>query len=254
MVVVVVVVAPRPLATCFFSMDNYSGTPRLPRALRPITTSAAASADDVLDLQLNTLRNPTVLALLACLSATPRALRATTELVDARVRTTVTQNASAYDPKTSSDGGCDPAGCTPDLSRDRSLADASRWSCSEQLNDAPCKITYEFEEPQDIVRLNIKFFKGDQRVRTLNVSSSDGFSKTITSSGSSDGYESFDVNTDETAWLTMEPVDLGSREWISLIEVGECIFRFSPKRRKSACGRFDSLDSRSKRDLGNHGW
>lgn len=135
------------------------------------------------------------------------------------MRTTVTQNANAYDPKDSSDGGCDPAGCTADLSRDRNLGDISRWSCSEQLSGSPCKITYEFDEPQDIVRLNIKFYKGDQRVRTLNLTGSGGFSKTITSSGSSDGYETFDVDTDETAWLSMEPADLGSREWISLIEV-----------------------------------
>ena len=142
-----------------------------------------------------------------------------TALQDARKTTTVYQWSNVYDTRLSSEGGCDPYGCTPALTRDQNWADTSRWSCSEQLDNSQCKITYRFEEPQDIVRLNIKFYKGDERVRTLKIRGSGGFEKTITSSGTSGGYEKFDVNTDETSWLSMEGQNLKSTEWISLTEV-----------------------------------
>ncbi|CAN0223269.1 unnamed protein product, partial [Scytosiphon promiscuus] len=135
------------------------------------------------------------------------------------MRTTVSQSASAYDARPTEDGGCDPDGCTPALTRDQSLDVSSRWSCSKQLNDAQCTITYEFEEPQDIDSLRIKFHKGDERIRTLKVQDNTGFQTTITSSGTADGYESFDVYTDETSWIRMESLELGSNEWISITEV-----------------------------------
>eukprot|EP00903_Cladosiphon_okamuranus_P022105 g20327.t1 len=140
-------------------------------------------------------------------------------LQDARKTTTVYQWSNVYDTRTSSEGGCDPNGCTPALTRDQSWADPSRWSCSEQLDNSQCKITYRFEEPQDIVRLNIKFYKGNERVRTLKIRGSGGFEEYITSSGTADGYEKFDVNTDETSWLSMESQNLKSNEWISITEV-----------------------------------
>lgn len=140
-------------------------------------------------------------------------------LVDARMRTIVSQSSSAYDTRVADDGGCDPNGCTPDLTRDQSLDVSSRWSCSKQLNEAQCTITYEFEEPQDIDSLRIKFHKGDERVRTLKVQDNTGFRTTITSSGTTDGYESFDVHTDETSWMRMESLGIGSKEWISITEV-----------------------------------
>ncbi|CAM9917621.1 unnamed protein product [Ectocarpus sp. 8 AP-2014] len=81
-------------------------------------------------------------------------------LVDARKRTTVTKWANAYDDRTSEYGGCDPDGCKASLTRDQSWKDESRWSCSEKLEDAQCKITYKFEEPQDIVRIKISSTRG----------------------------------------------------------------------------------------------
>ncbi|CAM9447733.1 unnamed protein product, partial [Ectocarpus sp. 13 AM-2016] len=110
-------------------------------------------------------------------------------LVDARKRTAVKKWANAYDDRTSKYGGCDPDGCKTSFTRDRSWKDESRLSCSEKLKDAQCKITYKFEEPQDIVRIKIKFHKGDERVRTLKLKGSGEFKKTITSSGTSNTYE-----------------------------------------------------------------
>lgn len=143
-----------------------------------------------------------------------------TVLVDAGVRTTVSQSSSAYDTRIAEDGGCDPNGCSPALTRDQSLAEGSRWSCSTQINDTQCAITFEFEEPQDIDSLRIKFYKGDERVRTLHIQDDTGFQTDIASSGTIDDYETFDVYTDETSWMRMESLDLGSNEWISITEVG----------------------------------
>eukprot|EP00752_Nemacystus_decipiens_P012336 g10936.t1 len=156
-------------------------------------------------------------AIVALVSAA--VLNSASAQVDARMRTTVTESANAYDTRDASNGGCDPNGCSADLSRDRDTSDGSRWSCSEDLEDEQCTITYEFDEPQDIIYLNIAFYKGDERVRKLAVTASDGFYQEIESSGTTDGYERFVVNTDETAWMTMESMDLDSDEWISIKEV-----------------------------------
>ncbi|CAM9455169.1 unnamed protein product, partial [Hapterophycus canaliculatus] len=139
--------------------------------------------------------------------------------VDARERTTVSQSSTAYDTRSEANGGCDPSGCAPALTRDESWDDDSRWSCSEQLNNIQCAITYNFATAQDIGRLKIRFHKGDERVRSLTLSDNTGWQTTITSSGTTSGYESFDIFTDETSWLTMEALNLGSSDWLSITEV-----------------------------------
>ncbi|CAM9597755.1 unnamed protein product [Scytosiphon promiscuus] len=139
--------------------------------------------------------------------------------VDARERTTVTQTSTAYDARDEASGGCDPSGCTHDYTRDQSWDDDSRWSCSEQLNNVPCAITYSFATAQDIGRLKINFHKGDERVRSLTLSDNTGWQTTITSSGTTAGFESFDIFTDETATLTMEANNLGTNDWLSITEV-----------------------------------
>ena len=122
--------------------------------------------------------------------------------------------------RTRTEGGCRRQGCSAELTRDGDTSDGSRWSCKESLEDDQCTITYMFEEPQDIVYLDIQFYRGDERVRTLKVTASGGFSKEITSSGTTDSsYERFDLDTDETAELTLEALGLGSDDWISLKEV-----------------------------------
>eukprot|EP00752_Nemacystus_decipiens_P012335 g10935.t1 len=111
---------------------------------------------------------------------------------------------------------CDPNGCSADLSRDRDTSDGSRWRCNEDLIDEQCTITYEFDEPQDIIHLNIASYTGDERLRKLAVTASDGFYQEIESNGTTDGYERFVVNTYETAWMTMDSMGLDSDEWISI--------------------------------------
>ncbi|CAN0315494.1 unnamed protein product, partial [Scytosiphon promiscuus] len=83
-------------------------------------------------------------------------------------------------------------------------------------------ITFDFATAQDIDTLNIYFYRGDERVRTLKVTDNNGLYQIITSSGTTDGFESFNIYTDETSSLTMEALGLGSTDWISMNEV--CVF------------------------------
>ncbi|CAN0537357.1 unnamed protein product, partial [Scytosiphon promiscuus] len=64
-----------------------------------------------------------------------------------------------------------PDGCTPENTRDTSLDANSRWSCKGDLveGNGGCCIDYSFEEPQDIVSLDIAFHRGTDRTRTLDV-------------------------------------------------------------------------------------
>ena len=139
-------------------------------------------------------------------------------LVDAGVRTTVTVGANAYDDRTSG-AGCSPDGCTPENTRDGSRTSNSRWSCKEDLEDENCKITYYFEEAQDIVRMRIAFHKGNENQRWLRVKLNGSTHSTIESSGETLGYQNFALNSDETEDLSLEAVSLDGDEWISIKEV-----------------------------------
>lgn len=140
------------------------------------------------------------------------------------MRTTVTVGASAYDERTEG-YGCSPDGCKPDNTRDGNLDYESRWSCKGDLleGDRGCCIEYFFEEPQDIVRLDIVFHKGTERTRVLNVYNNDEYYSQIESSGSSSDYEEFALDSDETAALALcldDPENTGD-DWLSLTEVGD---------------------------------
>ncbi|CAM9830288.1 unnamed protein product, partial [Ectocarpus sp. 12 AP-2014] len=49
----------------------------------------------------------------------------------------------------------------------------SRWSCATRLvpDKGPCQIEFTFAEPQNIVEIQVAFWKGDERTRTLGVRS-----------------------------------------------------------------------------------
>ena len=128
--------------------------------------------------------------------------------------------ANAYDERTSG-AGCSPDGCVPENTRDEEVWANSRWSCKEDLEDELCKITYYFDEPQDIEQLRIAFHKGDENRRWLRVSLNGDTYSTIESSGNTLGYQTFYLNSDETEELCLEAVGLDSDEWISIPEVHE---------------------------------
>lgn len=91
--------------------------------------------------------------------------------VDAGELTTVTVTANAYDQRTTEDG-CGETGCTASNTRDGSKGGKSRWSCKEELfgdEDENCEITFEFQEPQDIVNLRISFYEATKQTRKLKV-------------------------------------------------------------------------------------
>ncbi|CAM9470281.1 unnamed protein product, partial [Sphacelaria rigidula] len=155
---------------------------------------------------------------LRCVSYVP--LRSQSDdLVDSSVRTTVTiSDDSPYDERTSG-SGCSPNGCTPENTRDGDTSEESRWSCKYALEDTTCKVTYYFEEPQDIVELKVAFYKGDQRSRSLKIKLNGDTFETITSSGETTDLETWTLNSDETASLTLEASGLGDSEWLSITEV-----------------------------------
>lgn len=96
-------------------------------------------------------------------------------LVEAGTQTTVEVSANAYDTRpglAGGDAGCGQDGCGPALTRDGVSDDGeSRWSCSQSIVDSgkKCRIDFTFEEPQDIVDVQVAFWKGDDRSRTLEV-------------------------------------------------------------------------------------
>lgn len=147
-------------------------------------------------------------------------------LVEAGERTTVAVTATAFDERTS-DPGCSPDGCTAENTRDSSLDANSRWSCRGDLvgGDGGCCVEYSFEEPQDIVRMDIAFHRGAENVRTLDVFNNGEFLSQIESSGSTLGYQEFVVNTDETAGLSLCLADpeTNTRTWLSMTEVGTTV-------------------------------
>lgn len=96
--------------------------------------------------------------------------------VEAGSKTTVRVSANAYDMrpgKKSGHHGCNEDGCVPELTRDGiTLVEAeSRWSCKSKLvpHGKPCAIEFKFADPQDLKRVEVAFFKGDQRSRTVKV-------------------------------------------------------------------------------------
>ncbi|CAM9135087.1 unnamed protein product, partial [Laminaria digitata] len=146
-------------------------------------------------------------------------------LVDASDRTWVDVDANAYDTRTSG-SGCNPNGCVPDNTRDGSRSDNSRWSCQGDIpyssdEGEGCCITYSFEEPQDIVRMRIAFHKGDENTRTLYVVDNGSYHSTITSSGSTLGFQNFNIDTDETEEIMLclgDPLWY-TDTWLSITEV-----------------------------------
>lgn len=65
-------------------------------------------------------------------------------------------------------------GCLPALTRDGISAGAeSRWSCSQQLvrDGGYCAIEFTFEDPQDLMEVQVAFWWGDERTLTLEVRS-----------------------------------------------------------------------------------
>lgn len=96
--------------------------------------------------------------------------------VEAGTKTTVSVTATAWDERSgpdSGDSGCGDSGCLPELAHDGIGEEdvESRWSCSKDIvpDGGQCEIEFAFGGPQDIVDVEVDFWKGDERTRTLKV-------------------------------------------------------------------------------------
>ena len=95
--------------------------------------------------------------------------------VEAGTKTTVGVSANGYDMRpglAGGDVGCQIDGCAPALTRDGISDDSeSRWSCSQSIvpDGTRCSIEFTFEDPQDIVDVDVAFWMGDEAPRTVVV-------------------------------------------------------------------------------------
>eukprot|EP00752_Nemacystus_decipiens_P018357 g16468.t1 len=147
--------------------------------------------------------------------------------VEVATKTEVRVAATAYDERpgrSSNMAGCGDEGgdgCAPSNSRDGVVSNVeSRWSCATTLvgGGGPCQIEYTFAEPQDIVDIQVAFWKGDERTRTLDVYL-DGELAATHESYSGSTFNSLATAGNEVTTVMLESVGLLSGEWISLLEV-----------------------------------
>ncbi|CAM9345645.1 unnamed protein product [Scytosiphon promiscuus] len=129
---------------------------------------------------------------------------------------TVTATAALYDTSLADDNGCDPSGCTADLTRDGDLSTTSRWSCSPQLGGA-CTISYDLGGVFDISELNLAMYKGSERQVTAEVYVDEVLITTWTSSGTTDDFESIDLSGSSGQLIGVTGV-LADSEWLSIVE------------------------------------
>ena len=80
-----------------------------------------------------------------------------------------------------------------------------------------CELTIDFDEPQDVVRLKMALYEGDERTRSVNVWVDGVFTHTITSSGTTTGFETYDLIAPGATTVVLQGVD--DSEWLSITEV-----------------------------------
>lgn len=136
--------------------------------------------------------------------------------MDAGELTEVTVTANGWE---TSEDICGAGGCVPGNTRDGSMADMSRWACKEDIVGDNCVIDFEFEEPQDLVSMKIAFYKGDESKQEFKLRVNGEVVTKLESSGETDGYETFMLNTDETSSLGLEGLGMDGDEYMSIIEV-----------------------------------
>ncbi|CAM9160508.1 unnamed protein product [Ectocarpus sp. 4 AP-2014] len=139
----------------------------------------------------------------------------TTE-VEAGSLGTVTATSAIFDPSLGDSNGCDPAGCTAELTRDGDVSDGSRWSCAPSLGGT-CSISYDLGAVYDLSELRLALYKGTTRVRTVDVTVDGSLAITWTSSGTTDGFESVDLSGYSGQDVTVTGV-LDASEWLSITE------------------------------------
>ncbi|CAM9634631.1 unnamed protein product, partial [Ectocarpus sp. 12 AP-2014] len=150
-----------------------------------------------------------------------------TDAVEVGTKTEVGVSATAHDVRPGSSGGdvgCGEVGglgCTANNTRDGIFSEIeSRWSCATKLvpDEGPCRIEFSFAEPQNIVDIQVAFWKGNERTRTLDVHVNGELTHTH-KSYTDHIFNTLGVTATEASTVMLESVALLSNEWISLVEV-----------------------------------
>ncbi|CAN0376865.1 unnamed protein product [Pylaiella littoralis] len=147
--------------------------------------------------------------------------------VEVGTKTEVSVSATAYDVRPGALGGepgCGEVGgdgCAPANTRDGISSESeSRWSCAMELveDEGPCVIEYTFGEPQDIMDIQVAFWKGDERTRTIDIHF-DGVRIHNHESNAESDFNTIGVSGTGVASVALESMDLLPSEWISILEV-----------------------------------
>ncbi|CAN0453097.1 unnamed protein product, partial [Ectocarpus sp. 12 AP-2014] len=154
-------------------------------------------------------------------------LPAVVDAVEVGTKTEVGVSATAHDVRpgsSSGEVGCGEVGglgCTATNTRDGIFSNIeSRGSCATILapDEGPCQIEFTFAEPQTIVDIQVAFWKGNERTRTLGVHVNGELTHAHESYVDST-FNTLGVTATEASTVMLESVALLSNEWISLLEV-----------------------------------
>ncbi|CAM9353796.1 unnamed protein product, partial [Sphacelaria rigidula] len=133
-------------------------------------------------------------------------------------------SANAWDTRTEG-YGCKPSGCIAGNVLDDSIEADSRWSCRGKLfaSDSDdegdtCKLTFVFDAPQDVQEMRMALWKGDRRIRSVNVWVDGHLVTTLESSGETEGYEDYTLIAMQVTSIVLE-YDGPRQDWISITEV-----------------------------------
>ena len=102
------------------------------------------------------------------------------------------------------------------------ITDVSRWSCKADVSEVDaCELKLEFDEPQDIVQMKMALYKGDERTRSVNVWIDGVYTHTITSSGTTIDFETYDLIAPGAMTVVLQASGVEGNGWLSITEVSE---------------------------------
>lgn len=88
----------------------------------------------------------------------------------------------------------------------------------ESPDDTYCKLTFEFDEPQDVKEIRMALWKGEDRTRTVNVWVDGESATTLDASGATNDLEAYELTAADASTVVLEYEGLAD-EWISITEV-----------------------------------
>ncbi|CAN0145747.1 unnamed protein product [Ectocarpus sp. 4 AP-2014] len=97
------------------------------------------------------------------------------------------------------------------------MSEDSRWSCAPELGGL-CSISYDLGAEYSIDELQLAMYKGDTRVRTVDVAVDGDLVTTWTGSGTTSGFESVDMSGATGQVVTITGAGLSDAEWLSIVE------------------------------------